>query len=118
MYVRKYAIMPKYRICGVTTLESQYKIAPPTMCSTNSSRSVEKNRSAIMPTKNGAIMAAIAAVPNAAPMKLSEKIRVPSEFWAEERYVLSVTNHAPHTKYCRNIITERRVRTSIDWVPN
>ena len=27
--------------------------------------------------------------------------------------MLSVTNHAPHTKYCKNIITERRVRTSM-----
>src|SRR4051812_44953383 len=105
--------MPKYRICGVTTPDSQYKTTPPTICRTNSSRSVEKNRSATMPTKNGAIIAAIAAVPNAAPMKLSEKIRVPSGFWAEERYVLSVTNHPPHTKYCRNIITDRRVRTSM-----
>src|SRR3954454_20583897 len=83
------------------------------MWSTKSRRSVEKNRAAIMPTKNGAIIAAIAAVPNAGPMKLSEKIRVPSEVCAEDRYVLSVTNPAPHTKYCRNIITERRVRTSM-----
>ena len=35
----------------------------PTTCSTHSNRSVEKNRSAIMPTKNGAIIAAMAAVP-------------------------------------------------------
>src|SRR5258707_12717280 len=40
-------------------------------------------------------------------------MRVPVASLAVERYVLSVTNHAPHTKYCRNIIAERRVRTSM-----
>src|SRR6476619_6992804 len=105
--------MPQYKTIGSSTPDSQYRIALPATCSTNSSRSVEKKRSAIMPTKNGAIIAAIAAVPNAAPMNWSEKMRAPVASLAVDRYVLSVTNQAPHTKYCRNIITERRVRTSM-----
>jgi hypothetical protein len=28
-----------------------------------------------------------------------------------------VTNHEPHTKYCRNIIVERRVRIAVMEAP-
>src|SRR5215510_3548886 len=58
-----------------------------------------------MPTKNGEIMAARAVEPYANPTCSPEKWSV------AESQVPIVTDHAPHTKYCRNIIVEsfRRV---------
>ena len=74
------------------------------MCRIASSFSLEKNRSATMPMKNGLTIAAIAIAPYALPICVSVKCSV----WP--RYVPIVTNHAPQTKYWRNIMTERRVR--------
>ena len=68
------------------------------MCSTASSFSVAKNRSATIPTKNGDTSAAMAVAPYASPTCGAVKFSVC------DRYVPIVTNHAPHTKYCRNII--------------
>ena len=53
--------------------------------------------------KNGETIAAIAVAPYAAPTSFPLKCSV----WP--RYVAIVTNHAPQTKYWRNIITESRV---------
>src|SRR4029077_2508227 len=78
---------------------------PPRMCSAARMRSVAMNRSATMPTKNGEIIAANAVVPAARPICSPEKWRVcPS-------HVPIVTYHAPHTKYCRNIIADSLTRT-------
>src|SRR6478609_2470163 len=62
-------------------------------------------RSATMPTKNGEIIAASAVVPAARPICSPEKCSVAPS------HVPIVTYHAPHTKYCRNIIADsfRRV---------
>src|SRR5712671_3471627 len=68
-------------------------------------RSVAKNRSATMPTKNGEIIAASAVVPYARPICWPEKCSVsPSQ-------VPMVTYHAPHTKYSRNIMADSFART-------
>ena len=57
-----------------------------------------------MPTKNGDIIAASAVVPNASPICSPENPSVcPS-------HVPIVTDHAPQTKYCRNIIVESLIR--------
>src|SRR5262249_36852493 len=58
-----------------------------------------------MPTKNGEIIAASAVVPYASPTCSTEKRSV------EESHGPIVTDHAPHTKYCKNIMVEslRRV---------
>ena len=68
-----------------------------------------KKRSATMPTKNGEIIAASAVVPNARP------ICSPENFSVSPSHVPIVTYHAPHTKYCRNIMIEsfRRVPKGI-----
>jgi hypothetical protein len=68
------------------------------MCSTASSFSVAKNRSATIPMKKGDTSAAIAVAPYASPTCCAVKFSVC------ERYVPIVTNHAPQTKYCRNIM--------------
>ena len=52
----------------------------------------------------------MAAVPYAWPISASENNRAPVESSADAMYVLSVTNHAPQTKYWRNIMAERRGR--------
>src|SRR6185312_13977569 len=80
---------------------------PPTMCSSARMRSVAKNRSATMPTKNGEIIAAMAVAPYASPTC------VPSNLSDVPRYVPMVTNHAPQTKYSRNIIVESLARTAV-----
>src|SRR5882672_8086461 len=67
-------------------------------------RSVAMNRSATMPTKNGEIIAASAVVPAASPICSPEKCSVPPS------HVPIVTYHAPHTKYCRNIIVDSFAR--------
>ena len=79
--------------------------AAPIRCSTASSRSVAKYRSAIMPTKNGEIIADTAVVPYASPDCAPESRSVSAS------HVPIVTYHAPQTKYWRNIITDRRRRT-------
>src|SRR4051812_25500819 len=61
-------------------------------------RSVARKRSATMPTKNGEIIAASAVVPAARPICSPEKCSVAPS------HVPIVTYHAPHTKYCRNIM--------------
>src|SRR6185369_10292212 len=71
-------------------------------------RSVEKNRSATRPTKNGETMAATETVPKTAPASVPLKCRV----WV--RYVLSVTYHEPQMAYCKNIIAPRRVLMAPD----
>src|SRR5438874_10148192 len=63
-------------------------------------RSVAMNRSATMPTKNGEMIAATAVVPAARP------ICSPENFSVSPSHVPIVTYHAPHTKYCRNIIAD------------
>src|ERR1700755_98261 len=63
------------------------------------------NRSAIIPTKNGEIIAASAVVPAARPICSPEKCSVAPS------HVPIVTYHAPQTKYCRNIIAESFTRT-------
>src|SRR5438093_9657958 len=68
-------------------------------------RSVAKNRSATMPTKNGETIAANAVVPYANPICSPEKCRVSAS------HVPIVTDHAPQTKYWRNIMTESFRRT-------
>ncbi len=78
---------------------------PPVMCSSASSFSLEKNRSATMPMKNGDAIAAIAVAPYALPICASVKCSV------LPRYVPIVTYHAPQTKYCRNIIADSFTRT-------
>jgi hypothetical protein len=47
----------------VVCVDAQNRIAAPARCSPASSFSVAKNRSAIMPTKNGDTIAATAVVP-------------------------------------------------------
>ncbi len=65
-----------------------------------------------MPTKKGEMIAASAVVPDARPICSPENWSV----WPSQ--VPSVTDHAPHTKYCRNIradsaarVGERHART-------
>src|SRR5262249_18856119 len=70
------------------------------MCSVARIRSVAKNRSAIMPTKNGETIAATAVVPYASPICSPEKCNVGAS------HDPMVTDQAPHTKYCRNIMIE------------
>src|SRR5215467_13651193 len=70
------------------------------MCSVARIRSVAKNRSAIIPTKNGETIAATAVVPYASPICSPEKCNVCAS------HVPIVTDQAPHTKYCRNIMVE------------
>src|SRR5262245_30219624 len=70
-----------------------------------SSRSVAKNRSATIPTKNGEIIAATAVVPKARPICSPEKRSV------SPSHVPIVTDHAPQTKYCRNIMEDSLSRT-------
>ena len=86
-------------------------IAPPTKCSTASSFSVAKKRSANTPMKNGDTMAAMAVVAYAQPICGPVKCRV------VPRYVPIVTNHEPQMKYCRNIIAESRTRVPSMAVP-
>src|SRR5690554_1125050 len=72
-----------------------------------------------MPTKNGEIIAAIAVLPYASP------ICPPSNRSPWPRYVPIVTNHAPQTKYWRNIMADSLTRMeAVDamanarvWVP-
>src|SRR5947199_8083641 len=61
-----------------------------------------------MPTKNGEIIAASAVVPAASPICSPEKCSV------SPSHVPIVTYHAPHTKYCRNIIADSFTR--VVWV--
>src|SRR5438128_5812321 len=77
----------------------------PLTWSTARIRSVAINRSAIMPTKNGELIAPTAVVPNASPICSPEKCSVPPS------HVPIVTYHAPHTKYCRNISADSFSRT-------
>src|ERR1051326_5447079 len=74
------------------------------MCSAAKIRSVAKNRSANIPTKNGETIAATAVVPYARPICTPVKCSVSAS------HVPMVTDHAPHTKYWRNIIVESRKR--------
>ncbi len=67
----------------------QYKSTAPTRCKAASTFSVEKNRSAIIPMKNGEIMLASAVVPKIAPAS------VPENFSVAVRYVPIVTYHDP-----------------------
>src|SRR5437773_8545512 len=84
----------------------------PMTWSTARIRSVAINRSAIMPTKNGEIIAPTAVVPNASPICSPEKCSV------SPSHVPIVTYHAPHTKYWRNINVDSFRRTVLDiWVP-
>ena len=69
-------------------------------------RSVAKNRSATMPTKNGETIAANAVVPYANPICSPEKCKVSAS------HVPMVTDHAPQTKYWRNIMAESFSRMS------
>ena len=84
-------------------------MAPPRRCSTASSFSVAKKRSAMTPRKNGETSAAIAVAPYARPTCDSENPSV------RVRYVPIVTNQLPQMKYWRNIIVESFV--SITGVP-
>jgi hypothetical protein len=70
-------------------------------------RSDEKNLSAIIPMKNGDIIAAIPMLPYARPT------RDPLNLRFSVRYVPAVTYHAPYTKYSRNIITESLARVAV-----
>src|SRR5262245_19885130 len=70
-------------------------------------RSVAKNRSATMPTKNGEIIAATAVVPAARPICAPEKRNV------EPSHVPIVTYQAPQMKYCRNIMVESFIRVLV-----
>src|SRR5688572_26312667 len=67
-------------------------------------RCVGKKRSAIIPTKKGDTIAAIAVVPYARPTCVPSNLRV------VPRYVPIVTYQEPQTKYWRNIIIESRMR--------
>src|SRR3954468_5899866 len=80
---------------------------PPRTCSAARIRSVARKRSATMPTKKGEIIAASAVVPAARPICSPEKCSV------SPSHVPIVTYHAPHTKYCRNIIAESFTRTVV-----
>ena len=65
-----------------------------------------------MPTKNGEIIAANAVVPATRPICSPLKPSVcPSQ-------VPSVTDHAPQTKYCRNISADSLRRTLSDIMPS
>src|SRR5437763_3915209 len=68
-------------------------------------RSVARNRSAIMPTKNGEILAPTAVLPAARPICSPEKCSV------SPSHVPIVTYHAPQTKYWRNIRDDSFRRT-------
>ena len=68
---------------------TKYRMTAPIRCSTASTFSVAKKRSAISPMKNGVIMLASAVVPNTAPAS------VPENFSVAVRYVLMVTYHDP-----------------------
>ena len=65
-----------------------------------------KKRSATMPTKNGAIMPAMAETAYTEPICGSLKS------WLC-KYVPMVTYHEPQVKYCKNIIIDSRVRIPI-----
>src|SRR5690606_32741909 len=66
-----------------------------------------------MPTKNGEIIAAIAVLPYASP------ICPPSNRNPWPRYVPIVTNHAPQTKYWRNIMADSLTRMeAVDAMAN
>src|SRR4029453_15595374 len=80
-------------------------MSPPATWSAARIRSVARNRSAIIPTKNGEIIAASAVVPAARPICSPEKPSV----WPS--HVPIVTDQAPHTKYCRNISRDNLIRT-------
>jgi len=73
--------------------------APPMSNNTPITFSEGKNRSATNPRNSGAMIAAIGALPYAAPM-------IEASPWLS-RQAPRLTNHAPHTKNCRNIITDR-----------
>src|SRR3954453_22866416 len=75
------------------------------MCSAERMRSVARERSATMPTKNGEIIAARAVVPAASPICSPVKFSAPSQ-------VPIVTYQAPQTKYWRNINAESFTLTS------
>src|SRR5207247_8789496 len=68
-------------------------------------RSVARNRSAIMPTKNGEIIAPTAVLPAARPICSPEKCSV------SPSHVPIVTYQAPQTKYWRNISDDSFRRT-------
>ncbi len=89
----------------MTARDAAYIKSPPARWSTASARSVARKRSAIIPTKNGEIIAASAVAPYARPIWVPENLRV----WP--RYVPMVTNQAPQTKYCKNIMAESFTRT-------
>jgi hypothetical protein len=63
-----------------------------------------------MPTRNGATIAPHGIVLYASALWVAEKLRPCT------RYVPMVTNHAPHTKNCRNIIADSFPRTAGDRV--
>src|SRR5579872_1469259 len=83
---------------------------PPATCNSARMRSVAMNRSAIMPTKNGEIIAASAVVPAASPICSPEKCSV------DPSHVPIVTYHAPQTKYCRNMSADSLTRVDSDII--
>src|SRR5690242_5411833 len=90
----------------VTGVTAKRKPAP-IRWRTQSTRSVEKKRSAIKPTKNGEIMDASAVVPNTAPAC------VPENFSVIVKYVPMVTYQQPQTTKFRNIMMLRRMLTEL-----
>src|SRR5215469_8752593 len=77
------------------------------MCRIARMRSVAMKRSAIIPTKNGEIIAASAVVPAARPICSPEKCSV------DPSHVPIVTYHAPQTKYCKNMRMESFTRVEV-----
>src|SRR5215207_7190300 len=96
--------MPEKNVMNVVCFDVQKSSAAPTLDSTASKRCVAKNRSAIMPTKNGDMMAAIAGAAYTHPISVPENLSVcPMS-------VPMVTSQDPYTKYWMNISTDNRVR--------
>ena len=85
VYARKIHAKLEKVVCVV----ARYNRAAPARCSPASIRSVATNRSAIMPTMNGEIMAAIAGIMYARPTSF------PFAFSTVPRKVPSVTSHEP-----------------------
>lgn len=76
------------------------RATPPMSSNTPITFSDGNKRSAIKPRNSGAMIAAIGAAPYEAPMMEARPFA--------SRQAPKVTNHAPHRKNCRNIITESR----------
>src|SRR5215212_5164466 len=96
--------MPPKNVVNVVWSDVQNSSAAPTMERTASTRCVAKKRSAIMPTKNGEMMAAMAGAAYTHPTWVPENLSV----WPIS--VPMVTSHEPYTKYWMNISTDKRVR--------